>query len=196
MHTVALFHRTRQCFSPPGPVFLKVYLHGYQQTQIVLLSGAVHPDKEPEAWALLRNIWACMHICLKTIVHQPAWTERQLWQWQICINDKSQLVTGTDLPKKFYVITPQQNGSSVIVKLLSSLLSYESLNQMGRRREGGRKKEREGETEATRVRWYLCWTDEHRGRKKITVERKAKTYQCSQKRTEGVRERLNIKVSQ
>lgn len=97
---------------------------------------------------------------------------------------------------QFYVITPQQNGSSVIVRLLSSLLSYESLNQMGRRREGGRKKEREGETEATRVRWYLCWTDEHRGRKKITVERKAKTYQCSQKRKEGVRERLNIKVSQ
>lgn len=100
VRTQLLFHRTRQCFSPPGPLFLKVYLHGYQQTQIVLLSGAVHPDKKPEAWALLRNIWACMHICLKTIVHQPAWTERQLWQWQSCINDKSQLVTGTDLPKK------------------------------------------------------------------------------------------------
>lgn len=48
-HTVALFHPTRQRFSPPGPLFLKVYLHGSQQTQIVWLSGAVHADKEPEA---------------------------------------------------------------------------------------------------------------------------------------------------
>lgn len=76
-----------------------------------------------------------------------------------------------------------QSGSNMNSRLLSCALPWKRLHQMGREKsEWGH---RERRRRKRRVRQYLCLTDEHRGRKKIIVERKAEKNQCSKKENEG-----------
>lgn len=75
---------------------------------------------------------------------------------------------------------PLECGLNINIRLLRFVLLWEGLNQMGKEKgsDTGREKEKQ------RRRWvrrYLCLTDEHRGRKKIIVDREAEKYQSSEK---------------
>lgn len=56
---------------------------------------------------------------------------------------------------------------------------------MGKEKGSDNKREKEKQRRR-RVRRYLCLTDEHRGRLKIIVDRKAEKYQSSEKGNEGM----------
>lgn len=75
---------------------------------------------------------------------------------------------------------PLQSGSNINTRLLSSVMPLEEIKPDGER-ERERHREEKEKQRRRRVRRYLCLTDEHRGRKKIIVDRKAEKNQCSKK---------------
>lgn len=79
------------------------------------------------------------------------------------------------------LMMPLQSSSYINGRLLSFVLLWERLNQMGKEKGSDREREKEKQRRQ-RVRRYLCLTDEYRGRKKIIVDRNHEKYQSSKRR--------------